>query len=393
MTRVPKAALEMNDSPPFRTADQPPQKVLTGTSRRLETDCPAFGEILAGIELAAGRDDLITLIGETGNGKTHVAQLIYELSPRRHEPFLTVASGTLPHELFEQELFGVDHGESHSTSRPATGRLLAARRGFLVIDEIDTLGSVQQAKLLHLIETGEFEPVGSGGVQRCQARLIVSSHQSLEPLVKQGRFSAKLWDQLGRHQFVLPPLRRRPMDIVPLARKLLQHFLIKHRKPLSEIDAGLFTTLLEYPWPGNVRELEWVLEQTVIHSRAKQLGATHLPRHIVSAKSATMREVSPNNPSPSSDMSNNLVSNNLVSNNGGSAEKWELRPAIAAVSNGVDSSELANSGFTQKEIFEQTLFKSSFHPKSSSRQSDSNRMMLYPLWKKYESIKQEDRHT
>jgi hypothetical protein len=102
-------------------------------------------------------------------------------------------------------------------------------------------------------------------------------------------------------------------------------------------------------------------------------------------------------------VSNNLVSNNLVSNNGGSnnggsnnggsAEKWELRPAIAAVSNGVDSSELANSGFTQKEIFEQTLFKSSFHPKSSSRQSDSNRMMLYPLWKKYESIKQEDRHT
>jgi DNA-binding NtrC family response regulator len=299
-----------------------------------------------------------------------------------------VASGTLPNELIEQELFGVDHGDSHSTTRPAMGRLLAARRGFVVIDEIDTLGSVQQAKLLHLIETGEFEPVGSGDVRLCQARLIVSSHQSLEPLVKQGRFSANLWDQLGRHQFVLPPLRRRPMDIVPLARKLLQHLLIKHRKPLLEIDAGLFTTLLEYPWPGNVRELEWVLEQTVIHCRAKQLGATHLPRHIVSAKSATMREVSPNSPSPNSDMSNNGVSNNGVS-----AEKWEPRPAIAAVSNGVDSSEMATSGFTQKEIFEQTLFKTSFHPKSSSRQSDSSRMMLYPPWKQYGSIQQENRHA
>ena len=388
----------MNDSSPFRTADQPPQKVLTGTSRRLETDCAAFGETLAQIELAAGRDDLITLIGETGSGKTHVSRLIYELSPRRHEPFLTVASGTLPNELIEQELFGVDHGDSHSTTRPAMGRLLAARRGFVVIDEIDTLGSVQQAKLLHLIETGEFEPVGSGGVRRCQARLIVSSHQSLEPLVKQGRFSAKLWDQLGRHQFVLPPLRRRPMDIVPLARKLLQHFLIKHRKPLLEIDAGLFTTLLEYPWPGNVRELEWVLEQTVIHCRAKQLGAVHLPRHIVSAKSATMpgispNSLSPNSLSPNSPSPNSPSPNNGVSNNGISAEKWKPSPAIAAVSNGVDSSELATSGFTQKEIFEQTLFKTSFHPKSSSRQSDSNRIMLYPSWKKYESIQQENRHA
>ena len=388
----------MNDSSPFRTADQPPQKVLTGTSRRLETDCAAFGETLAQIELAAGRDDLITLIGETGSGKTHVSRLIYELSPRRHEPFLTVASGTLPNELIEQELFGVDHGDSHSTTRPAMGRLLAARRGFVVIDEIDTLGSVQQAKLLHLIETGEFEPVGSGGVRRCQARLIVSSHQSLEPLVKQGRFSAKLWDQLGRHQFVLPPLRRRPMDIVPLARKLLQHFLIKHRKPLLEIDAGLFTTLLEYPWPGNVRELEWVLEQTVIHCRAKQLGAVHLPRHIVSAKSATMpgispNSLSPNSLSPNSPSPNSPSPNNGVSNNGLSAEKWKPSPAIAAVSNGVDSSELATSGFTQKEIFEQTLFKTSFHPKSSSRQSDSNRIMLYPSWKKYESIQQENRHA
>jgi len=385
MSRVPKAALEMNDSSPFRTADQPPQKVLTGTTRRLETDCAAFSETLAQIELAAGRDDLITLIGETGSGKTHVARLIYELSPRRHEPFLTVASGTLPNELIEQELFGVDHGDSHSTARPAMGRLLAARRGFVVIDEIDTLGSVQQAKLLHLIETGEFEPVGSGGVRRCQARLIVSSHQSLEPRVKQGRFSAKLWDQLGRHQFVLPPLRRRPMDIVPLARKLLQHFLIKHRKPLLEIDAGLFTTLLEYPWPGNVRELEWVLEQTVIHCRAKQLGAVHLPRHIVSAKSATMRatirEGSPNSPS-----ANSGKSNNGVSNNGVSTEKWEPSPAIAAASNTIDSSELATSGFTQQEIFEQTMFKTCFHPKSSSRQSDTSRIMLYPQWKKYEPM-------
>ena len=251
---------------------------------------------MAGIELAAGRDDLITLIGETGSGKTHLARLIYELSPRRHEPFLTVASGSLPNDLIEPELFGVDHGDSHATTRPAMGSLLAARRGFVVIDEIDTLGSVEQAKLLQLIETGEFEPAGAGGVRRCQARLIVSSHQSLESLVKQGRFSAKLWDQLGRHQFVLPPLRRRQMDIVPLARKLLQHFLIKHRKLLLEMDEALLATLLEYPWPGNVRELEWVLEQTVIHCRAKKLGTVNLPRHIVSAKSATMQEVSPNSP-------------------------------------------------------------------------------------------------
>ena len=164
--------------------DEQPLGVLTGISRRYETDSPQLKQMLLDLEVAARHDVTILLIGETGAGKTYLSRLIHEVSLRRHEPFLPVACGALPNDLIESELFGHTKGSFTSAHQDKEGKFIAARRGSILLDEIDALGLEQQVKLLRVIETGEFEAVGSNHTLHCQARLIVASNLDLQPLVE-----------------------------------------------------------------------------------------------------------------------------------------------------------------------------------------------------------------
>ena len=238
--------------------------------------------MLFDLEVAARHDVTILLIGETGAGKTYLSRLIHEVSLRRHEPFLPVACGALPNDLIESELFGHTKGSFTSAHQDKEGKFIAARRGSILLDEIDALGLEQQVKLLRVIETGEFEPVGSNHTQHCQARLIVASNLDLQPLVEHGRFRPDLYYRLNMLKFVIPPLRHRKMDVIPLAKKFVRQFSIKHGIRIDEIDSGVYSTLLEYPWPGNVRELEHVVQRAVIYCRDGRLLTSHLPPHIQS---------------------------------------------------------------------------------------------------------------
>ena len=313
--------------------------------------------MLLDLEVAATHNVTILLIGETGVGKTYLSRLIHEVSPRRYEPFVPVACGTLPNDLIESELFGHTKGSFTSAHQDKEGKFISARRGSLLLDEIDALGLEQQVKLLRVIETGEFEPVGSNHTQVLQARLIVASNLELQPLVEQHRFRSDLYYRLNMMKFVIPPLRHRKMDVIPLAKKFVRQFSIKHEVRIDEIDPKAFDTLLNYPWPGNVRELEHVIQRAVIFCRNGRLLKRDLPQHILSG-----------NAGPTNDPSVVLPNSQISTKLDGKQDVFTLGNQIA---------------LSEKEIIEQSLFKNSFRRTKTAQELGISRVTLYNKMRKY----------
>ena len=327
-----------------------PETVLHGISRRFETHTPQLRRMLADLEVAARHDVTVLLIGETGSGKTYLANLIHEVSPRRKEAFMHVACGALPSELIESELFGHVKGSFTSAHADKEGKFVAAGRGTILLDEIDVLGPEQQVKLLRVIETGEFDPVGSNKTVKSQARLIVASNLDLKPLVEKGRFRPDLYYRLNMLMFELPPLRDRKPDIVGLARKFVHQSAQKHNIKIDHIDDGMFAALYAYPWPGNVRELENVLQRAVIYCRNGVLTADQLPHDILLG-----------NAGPTNDPSVKLHSS----------------PAqLAATLN-------RQISLTERDIIEQTLLKNNFSRTNTAKELGISRVTLYNKMKKY----------
>lgn len=332
------------------------ETVLTGITRRYETNSPELKAMLQDLEVAARHNVTILLIGETGSGKTYLSKLIHEVSPRRNEPFLHVACGALPNELIESELFGHVKGAFTSAHADKEGKFIAAGSGTILLDEIDVLGPEQQVKLLKVIETGEFEPVGSNKTHVSQARLVVASNLDLQPLVEQGRFRPDLYYRLNMLKFEVLPLRARKADIMPLAKKFIQQLSAKHNISIARIENSFFDALYAYPWPGNVRELENVIQRAVIYSREGVLGAAQLPRHIVTGTAG-----------PTNDPSVNLPSHSQKPD-----EPETLDRQIA---------------FTEKEIIEQALFKNNFSRTHTAKDLGISRVTLYNKMKKYGMMK------
>lgn len=325
--------------------------VLHGISRKFETNTPQLRRMLVELEVAAQHDVTVLLIGETGSGKTFLANLIHEVSPRRKEAFLHVACGALPSELIESELFGHVKGAFTSAHVDKEGKFLAAGRGTILLDEIDVLGPEQQVKILRAIETGEFEPVGSNKTYKSQARLVVASNLDLKPLVEKGRFRPDLYYRLNMLKFEVAPLRDRKPDIAPLARKFVAQSSAKHRIKIDSIDDNLFSALYAYPWPGNVRELENVIQRAVIYCRNGVLTADQLPYDILVG-----------NAGPSNDPSVQLGTSFMVNS--------------AATLN-------RQISLTEREIIEQTLLKYNFSRTNTAKELGVSRVTLYNKMKKY----------
>lgn len=253
------------------------ERVLRGRTIHLETRVPDLFPMLEELELAAAHDVTVLVVGETGSGKTTLAQLVHELSPRANERFMHLACGALPPSLIESELFGHAKGAFTGADRNKVGRFEAVGRGTLLLDEIDSLTLDQQAKLLRVIETGEFEPVGSNETLRLEARLIVASNVSLETLVSNQRFRMDLYYRLNVLRFQLPPLRERSRDVVPLAMEFVQEVCRRCNVSIEGVNPGFLTAVKNYHWPGNIRELKNCMERAVILSRDVHLSPASLP--------------------------------------------------------------------------------------------------------------------
>jgi two-component system, NtrC family, response regulator HydG len=257
-----------------RTSNVSLEEVL---SQRLLALTPSLLPLVDRIALAASHDVTVLLNGETGTGKTYLARLVHEYSPRRAHRFLTVPCGALSANLVESEFFGHVKGAFTGADRPKVGKFAAVGEGTLLLDEIDTLPLEQQATLLRVIETGEFEPVGSVETQRSDARLIVAANVDLEAAVSRGKFRADLYFRLNVMSFHLPPLRERVMDIAPLARGMAVRFNQKFNKDLFEISPDAMAALEAFHWPGNLRQLENVIQHAVLVSSGPLLLFEHLP--------------------------------------------------------------------------------------------------------------------
>jgi transcriptional regulator with PAS, ATPase and Fis domain len=264
-----------------------PHRVLKGQTRSLVTFTPSMFDMFDELKVAASHDVTILLVGETGSGKTYLARLIHELSGRHSQRCLTVGCGALPPDLIESELFGYVKGAFTGADADKQGKFAAVAGGSLLLDEIDVLAPKQQAKLLRVIETGEYEPVGSNDTQISKARLIVASNVDLEKLVKANKFRLDLFYRLNMLSFYLPPLRERPWDIEYLARRFAIDHGRAHQMELKHIEPEFLAALRQYHWPGNIRELENVIRRAVLYCRGGVLTPADLPSSMRPTTGAT----------------------------------------------------------------------------------------------------------
>jgi DNA-binding NtrC family response regulator len=251
---------------------------------RLLNLTPSLAPMAEQLEIATSHDVTVLIEGETGTGKTHLAKLIHDCSSRAAHRFLVVACGALSANLISSEFFGHVKGAFTGADTAKVGKCAAAGEGTLLLDEIDTLGLEHQANLLRVIETGEFEPVGSNETQVCKARIIVASNWNLADAVERGTFRSDLYYRLHVIAFRLPPLRERPQDVSPLVRGMVAKYGTRFGKRIQSIHPEAMRSLELFPWPGNIRQLENVLQQAVLTCTGDELRVQHLPPMVHSIR-------------------------------------------------------------------------------------------------------------
>ena len=227
--------------------------------------------ILYKVEQIAASDTIVLVLGETGTGKELVARAIHNLSLRKERALMKVNCATLPSNLIESELFGHEKGAFTGAHIKHLGRFEVAHGATLFLDEIGELPLELQAKLLRVIQDGEFERLGSSHTIKIDVRIIAATNRNLEEEVRKGRFREDLWYRLNVFPITMPPLRDRLDDIPLLVDFFVQKITKRMGKSIEIIPTRVMNALQGCQWPGNVRELENVLERAVINSSGPKL--------------------------------------------------------------------------------------------------------------------------
>lgn len=241
---------------------------------------PAMVEIFKLIKKVATQNTTIMITGESGTGKTMLAQAIHDLSSRKHHPFITVNCAALPENLLESELFGHEKGAFTGAVASRTGKFELAKNGTIFLDEISTLSLTTQAKLLRVIQEKKFEKVGGERTIEVDVRIIAATNERLDKAVAEGYFREDLYYRLNVVTIEMPALRERVEDIPNLIDFFVNKFNQKMRKNIRGVDPEARDFLINYTWPGNVRELENVIERCMIMEDGMSIGIDSLPNHL-----------------------------------------------------------------------------------------------------------------
>jgi transcriptional regulator with GAF, ATPase, and Fis domain len=241
---------------------------LIGRSSGVRNVCQAIRQV-------APTDATVLVLGETGTGKELVARAIHEASPRRDRRLVRVNCAAIPETLIESEFFGHEKGAFTGAAMRREGRFAQADGGTLFLDEIAELPLELQAKLLRVLQEGEFEPLGSERTQKVDVRIVAATNRRIEDEIAAGRFREDLYYRLNVFPIHIPPLRERTGDIDLLAEAFAERFARRMGRRFDKLGADDLRVLRGYAWPGNVRELQNVIERALILARGPKIDLGH----------------------------------------------------------------------------------------------------------------------
>jgi transcriptional regulator with PAS, ATPase and Fis domain len=228
-------------------------------------------------KLAQGSDTTVLIQGETGTGKELMAEYIHFLSSRSSFPFVPINCGAIPKDLFESELFGYEKGAfTGALEKGKMGKVEAAERGTLFLDEVGELSPSAQVKVLRVLEAKEYYRVGGVDKRKADVRMIAATNKDLASEAKKGNFRDDLYFRLNVVKLVIPPLRDRKEDILPLFRFFLGRFNEQFKKAFVQISKEAEERILSYPWQGNIRELRNAVERIVLLEKGDAILGKHL---------------------------------------------------------------------------------------------------------------------
>lgn len=266
---MPSAPVHISLSEPI--GDLPPEAVIFGHSQAMQ-------EVRQKVEKIAGANIPVLIQGESGTGKEIVAKLIHCRSPWKDGPFVKVNCPAIPATLLESELFGYEKGAFTGAYGSKPGRVELAHRGTLFLDEIAELDSALQAKLLQLLQDGQFCRIGAQEDKRVEVRVVCATNRQLEQEVVTGTFRQDLFYRINVLNMELPPLRERIGDIPELADYFLEYYKEKYNRQARPLSTHLIELLQKYRWPGNIRELQNLINRYVILGSEETISVDLLSR-------------------------------------------------------------------------------------------------------------------
>jgi DNA-binding NtrC family response regulator len=249
---------------------------LRGSAPQMIARAPAMQAVLRVLDKVAPSEANVLISGEHGTGKEVVARYIHGASKRGSKPLITVNAGGVAEGVFESELFGHVRGAFTDAKTDRAGAFEVADGGTLFLDEVGNMPMPQQAKLLRVLQTGEFTPVGSSKLKRADVRVIAATNARLHEEVAQGRFREDLLYRLNTVEVQLPPLRERLDDIPHLAQFFLKRIVDRGAMPVRRFSPDALEALVRHPWRGNVRELEHAVERAVLLASDEEIGPQDL---------------------------------------------------------------------------------------------------------------------
>ncbi|WP_028580661.1 sigma-54-dependent transcriptional regulator [Desulfogranum japonicum] len=244
-------------------------------------NCSSMQDLFQNLRIIAPTDATVLITGESGTGKELIANALHENSLRKDNVFIKLNCAALNENLLESELFGHEAGAFTGANKQRKGRFELANGGTLFLDEIGDMSLPTQAKILRVLQEGEFERLGGSTTIQVDVRVLAATHKNLEDMISEGLFRQDLYYRLSVVPVELPPLRSRSTDIPELCNHFLRKYAQKNKKDIQGIHPEALSILTQYNWPGNIRELENTIERAVILCQGEYVSFRELPTHMV----------------------------------------------------------------------------------------------------------------